>query len=100
MKLKRLLSVVLSATMAVSVIGTVLPAFALEDDGLEVSAFQTSSRYDLGIDADNVRIGWEIDAENRRIVQSEYHVIVKDSKDTIVWDSGWVTSDQQTGIRP
>ncbi|WP_270739386.1 family 78 glycoside hydrolase catalytic domain [Massilioclostridium coli] len=90
----------LSATMAVSVIGTVLPAFALEDDGLEVSAFQTSSRYDLGIDADNVRIGWEIDAENRGMVQSEYHVIVKDSKDTIVWDSGWVTSDQQTGIRP
>ena len=80
MKMKRLLSVVLSATMAVSVVGTVLPAFALEGDGLEVSAFQTSSNSDIGIDADNVRFAWNINAQERGVLQTHYSVIVKDTQ--------------------
>ncbi|MBC5786704.1 family 78 glycoside hydrolase catalytic domain [Clostridium facile] len=100
MKMKRLLSVVLSATMAVSVVGTVLPAFALEGDGLEVSAFQTSSNSDIGIDADNVRFAWNINAQERGVLQTHYSVIVKDTQGNPVWESGWVESDDQSGITP
>ncbi len=100
MKMKRLLSVALSATMAASVIGTALPAFALEDDGLDVKAYQTTSRYDMGLDVDDVRLGWEIDAEQRGMEQTAYYVVVKDQSGNTAWDSGWVESDQQVGIRP
>ena len=65
-----------------------------------VYPYQTSSRYDLGIDADNVRIAWRISSDRRSTYQSEYNVTVKAVEGgNTVWNSDWVRSDSQTGIR-
>lgn len=77
-----------------------VPAWAETSGGISVSeVFQTSSRYDLGIAADNVRLGWKMEAESRGVLQAAYQVVVED-RDGVAWDSGWVNSDQQTGIVP
>jgi len=67
--------------------------------GLNVTdVFQTSSFSNIGIDYSNVRIGWKIDSTSRDAKQSEYNVVVR-NKDNVVWDSGWVKSNEQTGIK-
>ena len=97
MKLKKILCALLSAAMIASVFASALPVGAAEG-GIRVSdAYQTSSRYDLGIAADNVRLSWELDAADRGIIQSAYRVVVSDENGP-VWDSGWTESDEQTGI--
>ena len=76
-----------------------VPVWAETSGGISVSeVYQTSSRYDLGIAADNVRLGWKMEAESRGVLQAAYQVVVED-RDGVAWDSGWVNSDQQTGIR-
>ena len=77
--------------------------FAADKGGtaVTVTPFQTSSRYDLGIDANDVRIGWRISSSSRGFLQKAYRVEVIDAgSNAAVWDSGWVESDAQTGIRP
>ncbi len=99
MNRKRMLCTMLSAVLLTSCLpgaGSLRAAgsgIAVED------AFQTSSRYDLGIAADNVRLGWKLSAAQRGVTQSAYQVIVED-KNGVVWDSGWIQSSAQIGIRP
>ncbi len=59
---------------------------------------QTSSAYDLGIAADNVRLAWELEATARGVLQAAYRITIRDEKEQ-VWDSDWVLSSSQTGIR-
>ena len=65
---------------------------------ITINLFQSSSRYDMGIDHENVRLGWTIDSTRRSVYQSAYHIIVSNEKDEVAWDSGWVKSRQQVGI--
>ena len=91
--------VVLTMLMAAMPIGTV--ATVTEDRTVKVVAFQTSSRYGLGIDADNVRIGWRIETSVRGFYQQAYRVTVTEAATGKgAWDSGWVESGVQTGITP
>ena len=69
-------------------------------NGIKTSCFQTSSAYDIGIPADNVRLGWRIITEKRGVYQTAYRCIVTDENSITVWDSGWVQSRRQTGIVP
>lgn len=62
------------------------------------SIFQTSSYSNLGIAFDNVRLGWKLESTLRAEKQKAYNVVVRDNS-SIVWDSGWVESDEQTGIK-
>lgn len=74
---------------------------AVEADTVKITAYQTSSRYDLGIDHTNVRLGWRIETNIRGFYQSAYHLTVKKSAtNEVAWDSGWVESGIQTGIAP
>lgn len=34
--------------------------------------------YDIGIDHDNVRLGWKIESNRRNTFQKEYHLLVRD----------------------
>ena len=68
-------------------------------DSITTQVFQTSSAYDLGIDADNVRLGWKILTEKRGVYQTAYDLIVTDEAGNVAWDSGWVESSAQTGIK-
>lgn len=71
-----------------------------EEYAMTVTPFQTSSRYDLGIDAENVRLGWRIASNRRSTFQSAYRVVVTEAgSGNTAWDSGWVESGVQTGIR-
>jgi len=98
---QRVLCLLVAFTMLVIAIPTSLAVSAAEEATVKVIAFQTSSRYDLGIDAENVRIGWRIETARRGYYQSAYRVTVKEAAtgDT-AWDSGWVESDIQIGITP
>ncbi|MBE6589649.1 MAG: hypothetical protein E7643_05665 [Ruminococcaceae bacterium] len=58
---------------------------------------QTSSAFDIGIDAKNVRLSWELFGDVRGIYQSAYYLTVRTETAT-VYDSGWVASSSQTGI--
>lgn len=62
-----------------------------------VNLKQTSSAYDIGIAADNVRLAWELEATERGSLQAAYRVVIRDA-DKQVWDSDWVTSSAQTGV--
>ena len=71
-----------------------------EEYVMNVRPFQTSSRYDLGIDPENVRIGWQISSSRRGVLQSAYRVLVTEAATgSIAWDSGWIESSAQTGIK-
>ena len=97
----RLICLLVSAVMLLAVLPIGFSASASEEENVKVIAFQTSSRYDLGIDATNVRLGWKIQTNVRGFYQSAYHVTVTDAAtQEIAWDSGWVESDVQTGIAP
>ena len=73
-----------------------------QDGGYEVrtEVFQTSSAYDLGIDASNVRLGWRIVTEKRGVIQDSYNLVVTGEDGNVAWDSGWVKGREQTGVRP
>ena len=78
-----------------------MPVFAAEGEetGIAVTELkQISSAYDLGIAADNVRLAWVLDAEARGVYQSAYQLVVRD-KNGIVYDTGWVESAAQSGIK-
>lgn len=100
MKMKKLLSGLLAAVMVASMAVTAIPAYASDTQTIAVQPFQTSSRYDIGIAADNVRLGWKLEASQRGMKQKAYHVVVKDAAGNIAWDSGWVESPDQTGVCP
>lgn len=99
MKTKKILCAVLAAAMMASMAVSALPVYAEPSRTSVSDAFQTSSRYDIGIAADNVRLGWKLDSQDRGMTQQAYRVVVKDDGGT-VWDSGWVESAEQTGIQP
>lgn len=58
---------------------------------------QTSSGFDIGIDARNVRLAWELEGSARGTYQSAYRLVVRNDE-TTVYDTDWVTSSAQTGI--
>ena len=100
--MKRVLSVLLVVVMVLSVLPTTLAANhvnGLTETGICVTELkQTSSAYDLGIAADNVRLAWELDAEARGVYQSAYQLVIRDSEKN-VYDTGWVESAAQSGIQ-
>ena len=63
-----------------------------------VKVFQSTSRYDMGIDASNVRLGWSITSSRRALYQTAYHIVITDEQGNTAWDSGWVESAEQVGI--
>ena len=73
---------------------------AAEDGAIMTEMFQTSSAYDIGIDPENVRLGWRIVTGRRGVYQSEYRCVVSGEDGSSAWDSGWVKSSAQTGIVP
>ena len=58
----------------------------------------------LGIDKHNPRLSWEIQSDERNVVQTAYHILVASSKENLsqnigdVWDSGKTLSDHSTTI--
>ncbi|GAA0310395.1 alpha-L-rhamnosidase [Gracilibacillus halotolerans] len=54
----------------------------------------------IGIDVTKPRVSWKIQAEGRNVRQGMYHlqVATEDSFDTVVWDSGEVSSDESLHI--
>jgi len=96
---RRVLALLLVMAMAVGMLPAAVLAAEIPHTGIAVSALkQTSSAYDLGIAADNVRLAWELDAEVRGVTQSAYHLVIRDDKET-VYDTGWVESAAQSGIK-
>ena len=75
-----------------------IPVAAEEASDIEVKIFQSTSHYDMGIDHENVRLGWSITAEQRGMYQSAYHIVVTDEEGATTWDSGWIESNAQVGI--
>ena len=65
---------------------------------MQLEMFQSSSVYDMGIDHENVRLGWRMTASWRGMYQTAYHVVITDEEGATAWDSGWVESDVQVGI--
>ena len=97
----RAVCLMVACMMLVVAMPTSLAVSAAEEETVKVIAFQTSSRYDLGIDAENVRIGWRIETTKRGYYQSAYRVTVTEkATGETAWDSGWVESDIQIGITP
>jgi len=98
LKTHRILAIALAVALLVT--GVMPGALAGEaaDEGMTVEVYQTSSRYDMGIDCENVRIGWRTITGSRGMYQSAYHITVADEKGASAYDSGWVESDKQTGI--
>ena len=95
---RRLGSLLLGMLMlAMTGIGSI-PAAAEETPDVSVKVFQTTSRYDMGLDHQNVRLGWSITATRRGMYQSAYHATVTAEDGTVAWDSGWVESHAQVGI--
>ena len=103
-KLRGALALLVAAvTLVTACVTYIAPAVATQSaDGIvTVTPYQTTSRYDVGLDAENVRIGWKIDASTRGYYQSAYRVVVAEAETGVTaWDSGWVESSTQTGIRP
>ena len=99
MNMKKVLCALLSAAMLATTMLSTVPAYA-QDTGTRISAtFLNSSRYELGVAADNVRLSWQLSSADRGIQQQAYRVVVRDEQSD-VWDSGWVESAEQTGITP
>ncbi|MBO4327006.1 MAG: family 78 glycoside hydrolase catalytic domain [Clostridia bacterium] len=101
---RKMMCLGLSAAMLGSCAGGlagIVPAASETGSGeIKTEVFQTSSTYDLGIDADNVRLGWRIVTEKRGVYQKAYNCVVTDERGAVAWDSGWVESSVQTGIVP
>lgn len=97
--MKKSICILLCVMMMVSmVLGSGIPVSAA-GSGITVSeTFQTTSKFDIGLDYQNVRLGWKLDAATRGVTQSSYHVLISDNTG-VVWDSGWVVSAEQTGIK-
>ncbi len=55
-------------------------------------------RSPLGIDVSNPRFSWELESYSRGCLQSSYQIVVKDASGRQLWDSGKVSSRQQSGI--
>ena len=101
---KRILSRMGCALLAAVLICLACPmtAWAEEtEDTVKIIPYQTTSRYDMGLDPQNVRLGWRIESATRGFCQTAYRVVVTEaaSGDT-AWDSGWVESSSQVGISP
>ena len=94
----RCLSCILSSLLLLSTGIFCLPIAAKEASDITVKIFQSTSRYDMGIDCSNVRLGWSITSTRRALYQTAYHVVVTDEKGDTAWDSGWVESNAQVGI--
>ena len=98
-KLRRIYRIA-AAMLGIVMLLTATGAFAEEAPKMNVIPFQTTSRYDMGIDAENVRIGWRIETDLRNVRQSAYRVLITEAATgQTTWDSGWVESDEQVGIR-
>src|SRR5690606_4872991 len=58
----------------------------------------------LGIDKTNPRLGWQIQADERNVVQTAYHVLVASSAEKLahnigdLWDSGKRISDNSIAV--
>ena len=97
-KMKRLLSILVCAAMLLTM---TLSASAVGQAASGIKATnltQTSSAYDIGIAADNVRLAWELGSDARGVMQSAYQLRIRDAQG-IVYDTGWVESAEQTGIK-
>lgn len=100
-KFQRAICLLVAIVMLLLTLPANLMVSAEEEKTVKVTAFQSSSRYDLGIDHTNVRIGWSIETSVRGFYQSAYHVVVTEvATQTLAWDSGWVESDIQIGVTP
>ncbi|TCN25397.1 family 78 glycoside hydrolase catalytic domain [Mesobacillus foraminis] len=53
----------------------------------------------LGIDVEKPSFSWQMDSDRRGASQTAYQVVVKDSKNKVVWDTKKVQSDVSVGIR-
>ena len=94
----RCISCILSSLLLLSTGAFCMPIAAEEASDIAVKIFQSTSRYDMGIDCSNVRLGWSITSTRRSLYQTAYHVVVTDEKGDTAWDSGWVESNAQVGI--
>jgi hypothetical protein len=96
--LRRIFGILLSMLLLLSTGVACIPAAAEETPDVSVKVFQTTSRYDMGLDHQNVRLGWSITDTRRGMYQSAYHATVTAEDGTVAWDSGWVESGAQVGI--
>ena len=88
----------LAALLMLSMGTFCLPIAAAEASDISVKIFQSTSRYNMGIDCSNVRLGWSIASSRRALYQTAYHIVITDEKGNTAWDSGWVESNAQVGI--
>lgn len=88
----------LAALLLLSMGTFCLPIAAAEASDISVKIFQSTSRYNMGIDCSNVRLGWSIASSRRALYQTAYHIVITDDKGNTAWDSGWVESNAQVGI--
>lgn len=94
----RCFNFVLAALLLLSTGAFCLPIAAAEASDISVNIFQSTSRYNMGIDCTNVRLGWSITSSRRALYQTAYHIVIADEKGNTAWDSGWVESNAQVGI--
>ena len=98
---RRITGILLSTLILLTTGIVCVPITASESTDVDVQVFQTTSRYDMGLDPANVRLGWEIQTEIRGFYQSAYRVVVTEAATAATaWDSGWVESSVQIGICP
>ena len=84
--LRRISGILLSMLLFMSTCAVCVPAAAEDTPDVSVKVFQTTSRYDMGIDHENVRLGWSITAARRGMYQSAYHATVTAEDGTVAWD--------------
>ncbi len=94
----RFVCFILSVLLIWNVVAICLPVAAEEASDVTVKAFQSTSHYDMGIDHENVRLGWSISATRRGMYQTAYRIVIVGEDEQTVWDSGWVESNAQVGI--
>lgn len=63
----RCISCILSSLLLLSTGVLCLPIAAEEASDIMVKVFQSTSRYDMGIDCSNVRLGWSITSSRRAL---------------------------------
>ncbi len=96
---RRISCVLLSMLLFMSTVAVCVPVTAVEEgSGITVKLFQSTSHYDMGLDRENVRLGWSITADYRGMYQTAYHIVIADENGQTAWDSGWVESRAQVGI--
>ena len=91
---------VVAAAMATTMVPATLFASAAPDVSTTIVNMKTDGLVNpLGIDDTVPEFSWQMDSNVIGAKQESYHIVVKDKKGAVVWDSGIVKDSKSTFIK-